>query len=408
MKVLVLASTFPRWAGDRQPTFILDLARALQRERIEVSVLAPADPAAPGSEDIDGIRVERFRYAPLRRLETLAYGSGMLANIRGRPWRWLLLPLFLAAMVLRVRRACARGEVDVVHAHWIIPQGLCAAVALASLPRHRRPPLLLTAHGADVGAFDMPAGRALKRWTLRQASAATAVSSVLRDRIGDLGGPAVLHGTQVEPMGIAFPATGPRTATREGCCFVGRFVPKKGVVELVEAWAIAHRRLGPRLPVLTLAGDGELREAVEQRIGALQLQDKVHLAGWLERDALTRLVGGSLFTLMPSRRTDDGDDEGLGLVALESLALGTPVIACEFAALADIRAVAGDGLRVAGGTDPDRIAEAVIDAIEHPFAADWTASGIPQAVRERFAWRSVGARYAAMLRSLAAPAAAGQ
>lgn len=397
MRVLMLASTFPRHTGDRQPTFILDLARALVDAGVEVTVLAPGDPAAARAERIDGVEVRRFRYAPLARLETLAYGSGMLANVKAAPWRWLLLPLFLAAMTWQVRRLCARGGVDTVHAHWVIPQGLCAALALATLPRARRPRLVVTAHGADLGAFEGRAGRALKRFTLRRADALSAVSLALAARIRAIGGDDIAARTIVAPMGIALPTSTPaRSGERAGCCFVGRFVEKKGVLALIDAWALARDRLGARLPVLTLAGDGALRDAVVARIAAHGLQDRVVLAGWLARDALSALVGGSLFSLMPSRRAADGDDEGFGLVAIESLALGTPVVACDFDALADIRAIAGDGLRTAASAEPGALAAAIVDAVERPFGDGWTTAGVPQKVCDTFAWPAVARRYGAL------------
>ncbi|MFP5441190.1 MAG: hypothetical protein ACLGHJ_06840 [Gammaproteobacteria bacterium] len=97
MKVLVLASTFPRWPGDPQPTFIADFCRHLPD--CEVHVLVPGAAGAPAREVIDGVQVHHFRYAPLASWQTLAYGGGMLANVRENPLLFLLLPMYLAAMV---------------------------------------------------------------------------------------------------------------------------------------------------------------------------------------------------------------------------------------------------------------------------------------------------------------------
>ena len=78
MKVLFLTHSFPRFIGDAPGSFLLRLAVALREIGIEVRVIAPAAPDLAPREDLGGIHVERFRYAP-RSMETLAY--------TGRAWR---------------------------------------------------------------------------------------------------------------------------------------------------------------------------------------------------------------------------------------------------------------------------------------------------------------------------------
>ena len=59
-RLLVLTSTFPRWAGDSEPRFVLDLCRHLA-ESADVRVLAPHTPGAALDEVLEGERVRRFR-----------------------------------------------------------------------------------------------------------------------------------------------------------------------------------------------------------------------------------------------------------------------------------------------------------------------------------------------------------
>jgi len=77
VRVLFLTHAFPRQSGDVAGAFLLRLARALVATGTDVQVLAPASAGLPAQDVIDGIPVERFRYAP-RRWETLAY-TGTLA-----------------------------------------------------------------------------------------------------------------------------------------------------------------------------------------------------------------------------------------------------------------------------------------------------------------------------------------
>jgi len=95
MRVLITASTFPRYQGDTEPEFILQLASSLARHH-DVTVLVPHIREAAVQEKIENVRVIRFRYAPAQ-LETLAYEGGMMTRLRAAKWRWLLVPFFVLA-----------------------------------------------------------------------------------------------------------------------------------------------------------------------------------------------------------------------------------------------------------------------------------------------------------------------
>ena len=165
--LLVLASTYPRWEGDPEPGFVHELSKRLTR-KFRVIVLGPHAPGAKTREVLDGVEVVRYRYAPTP-LETLVNGGGIMANIRLRPWKLLLVPAFMACQLAAAWRICRREQVDLIHAHWIIPQGLVAAV-LQSLPG-RNVPFVVTAHGSDVHALKgrtMSAMRKLIRPAMRK------------------------------------------------------------------------------------------------------------------------------------------------------------------------------------------------------------------------------------------------
>ncbi len=396
MRVLVLASTFPRWPGDHQPTFILDLCRHLPD--CEVHVLAPGAAGAPNEETIDGICVQRFRYAPFTRWQTLAYDGGMLGNVRGNPLLYLLLPLFLLAQIVAIVRLQRAYGFDVIHAHWIIPQGFCAALALVFCGR-QRPKLLVTAHGSDVYAFHSRMAPALKRFVLRRANRVTAVSTALAESIRAIARKNIA--VDIAPMGIALlaPSIPAAQTDRHGCCFVGRFVEKKGVLDLVDAWSQAYAIAGEKLPPLTIAGDGPLRSAIEARISAHGLQANIRLAGWLDRQQVTDLIAGSAFLVMPSRRALSGDHEGLGLVAVEALALGTPVIAYDFPAIDDIAKLGNGIMRVKEG-DVAALAAALVNVSTDHALVDHAAPQVDDMLRAEicrmFSWSAVGAGYRAL------------
>ena len=69
-RVLVIATTFPRWNGDSEPRFILDFAKSLL-PYADVTVLVPSSPGARDKEVMEGVKVERFHYFPVHEKETL-------------------------------------------------------------------------------------------------------------------------------------------------------------------------------------------------------------------------------------------------------------------------------------------------------------------------------------------------
>ena len=81
MRILVTASTFPRWQGDTEPPFVFELCRRLQKRGVDIDIIAPHAPGAKAMEVMDGINVYRYRYGP-ERLEVLAYQGGILANLK--------------------------------------------------------------------------------------------------------------------------------------------------------------------------------------------------------------------------------------------------------------------------------------------------------------------------------------
>ena len=160
MRILVLTSTFPRWHGDREPPFVFELCHRLAQAH-DVLVLAPHCRGAAIEERMAAhLTVRRFRYAP-ERFESLAYEGGILEKLRRGRWRFLLVPIFVLGQLLAAVRAVRRECPDVIHAHWIVPQGVIGVLAAWASPK-RRPAVLCTSHGADLFALRGPLTRFLK------------------------------------------------------------------------------------------------------------------------------------------------------------------------------------------------------------------------------------------------------
>ena len=94
--VLVTTSTLPRWHGDPEARFVLDLARHLQ-SRYDIRIIAPAYPSAALDEELEGVRVIRYRYGPMRRCETLTNPGAIMGRLRANPALRLVRIVMLSA-----------------------------------------------------------------------------------------------------------------------------------------------------------------------------------------------------------------------------------------------------------------------------------------------------------------------
>ena len=246
MRVCVLTTSYPRFAGDAAGRFVADAVERLRARGLAVAVVSPAS----------------FRHFGL------AYGDGVAGNLRRRPWLVLALPAFL----LSFARAARRGahDAEVVHSHWL-PAG---AVALTT-----RKPVVLTVHGTDVALARR--ARPLARAILRRVRVVLAVSNALAEDVRELGA----RDVRVVPNGVELPPEIGDEAEPPEILFAGRLSPEKGILELVDA-ADGHS--------LVVAGDGPLRDRVPQALG------------WLPREELEPLYARAAVVACPSHREGFG------------------------------------------------------------------------------------------------------
>ena len=390
-RLLVLASTYPRWSGDPEPGFVHELARRLI-DRFHVIVLCPHAPGASMGEVLDGVEVVRYRYAP-ERWETLVNDGGIVTNLRNRRWKWLLVPSFVLAQTWRTWRLVGTRNVDVIHAHWLIPQGLIAA--MLQRISGRKVPFVVTSHGADLFALKGRMLQWLKRFVIRNAHAATVVSEAMRNRILEIDGEA--ENLNVQPMGVDLhrrfvPDPGTKRMEDE-LLFVGRLVEKKGLRYLLDAMPeVIARRPGVRLRI---AGFGPEEAALRQRAGALGLTEHIDFLGAVPQTDLPALYRHSSLFVAPFVQAESGDQEGLGLVLVEAAGCGCPIIAGDVPAVRD---VLGHGSRnTVYSQDKEALAAAIIDVLENPSEARSEAEILRGLLMERFDWCCVSSGYATLL-----------
>jgi D-inositol-3-phosphate glycosyltransferase len=326
VRVVVLTTSWPRDESEFAGRFVADAVERLRARGVEVEVVAP------GSYRDFG----------------LAYGGGMAANLRRRPWA---APLMLLSMLRAVRRAA--GAADLVHAHWL----LTAAVA-----RFAGRPFVVTLHGSgSAGRFsDVELARRhprLVRTLLRPARATICVSETVAKAVRAAGVERVL----VIPNGVRIPDAVAAPAQPPEVLYVGRLSPEKNVDTLVEAVGDLN---------LVVAGDGPLRGLVPHALGAVPHAE------------VERLLERASVLAAPCER------EGFGLAAAEAMAFGRPVVAAAGGALLELVADGETGLLV-----PPRDAAALRAAVERLLEdaelRDRLGRAARERARERLGWDTV-------------------
>lgn len=392
--LLVLASTYPRWAGDTEPGFVHELSRRLV-DRFRVIVLCPHAAGARYRELLDGVEVIRYRYAP-QSFETLVNDGGIVNNLKRAPWKWLLVPGFVLMQAWQAWRLVRGQEVNVVHAHWLIPQGVVASL-LHILPGGKVP-FVVTAHGSDVnvirGGFLTP----LKRWVLRSADIVTTVGESLRSALAGIGRPDM--DIRVQPMGVDLITTFvPNEVPPEGqeILFVGRLVPGKRADRLIRAMPRVLERLpGARLSVV---GHGPELPTLKALAARLEVAGKVSFVGPVAHSQLPdyyRRAGVFVASF--------DENEGFGLVLVEAIGCACPVVASDVSAA---RAILGpwSSDSVVDCEDPSALADRIVAVLEEPVAARSYASQLRARAVANFDWHAVANGYANVLREAAAAAA---
>ena len=325
-KLLVTASTFPRRAGDTEPRFVLDLASHMTDE-FDVTVLFPAAPGAEEQEILEGVNVIRYHYFPIHKWETLCYPGAIVPRIKEKKIRVFLVPFLFISLYFHLLRLLP--EYDIVHAHWLIPHGIVQSFF--------KKPYIVTGHGGDVFSLNKGFFRKLKVRCLERAKQVTVVSEHLKNKVQELTPkiqPKVISmGFDSSQFGRQFNISGYfGQGNKKVVLFVGRLVEIKGVSYLISAIEKIDA-------MLVIVGDGVLKGELEQqgrKVNQLAGWSKICFLGAKSHKELQNIYASADVFVCPSVTVKDGAQEGFGLVMLEAMASGLPVVASKSGGIAQL------------------------------------------------------------------------
>ena len=308
--------------------------------------------------------------SPCSIARTVGRACGLMRSTAGGRIRHLA---YIVEAILLVD-FCRRRGIGHVHAHF----GTNSASVVLLAKQMGSITYSLTVHGPEE--FDSPVGLSLQR-KIAEAEFVVAISSFCRSqlmrwsRVDDWDKIHVVGCTVDEQF---FDQCSPVVASADTIVCVGRLSPQKGHLVLVDAFAEAVSH-GLKLK-LVLAGDGELRPVIEERIRQKQLENVIHITGWVTGAQVRELLLGSRGLVLASFA------EGLPVVIMEAMALGRPVISTYVAGIPELVRHLENGWLVPAG-QRQALAEA-IGAIARTSATELTEMG-RQATRDVRASHSV-------------------
>lgn len=262
----------------------------------------------------------------------------------------------------RLAQQFRAAQPDIVHTHLIHAD----LYGIPAAHRARVPYVVSTRHNDDKFRY-RPALRLLNRWLWSQTDQGIAISEAIRrfsihvehaapDRIRT-----VHYG--LDPAGIIAPPDARAQLRAElgldsDTLLVGsicRLIEQKGLIYGIRGFA----QIAPRVPNAhyVLAGDGELRSTLHTEVQRLGLSERVHFLGW--RYDAQAIFAALDVLLAPSLW------EGFGLVFLEAMALGLPIISTHASAIPEVVADGETGWLVPP-RDSDALASALFEVLTQP------------------------------------------
>lgn len=330
MRIAVLTSSYPRYKGDGVAPFVKSISESLKNRGHQISVIAPYDIDVRKDPD-SKIDVHRFKYIWPDDLHLLGHARSMKADVKLNPIVFFLLPLFLIASILNLISKCKEINAEIIHAHWVIPNGLSASIASIFL----KVPFIVSLHGSDIYFADKNfLFRAVAKWVLSRSSYVTACSQELYNRAKKINSDINIELLAWGADPNIFKPIEDRNKIRSKYGWspdevvittLGRFVYKKGFESLIS--------ITPELPKketklrVVIGGSGPLEKELKEQVKKLNLNEIVSLPGQIPWYEVPEFLASSDIFVLPSQRDEYGNLDGLPTVLLEAMACGLPCVA---------------------------------------------------------------------------------
>lgn len=404
MRICILTQTFPRFEGDATAPFMLGLCEGLHKAGNEITVFAPYSTAYKKKYLPPYINLITYKYIWPDFLHTLGY-SKTLVNDKYLKFSALFLgPLLCLFGILKLLQAVKNEKIDVISAHWILPNGFIAYVVSKIL----HIPYTVTLPGSDV--FIAKKNILYKKLAILAANAADGITSNsphLKDDLIKLGAnirkfQPIIYSVNTE----VFKPIKNTNSIREklGCAKndvlvlgVGRLVEKKGFLYLVEA---AKKALKENKNLFfVLVGDGDQRIVLEKRIMKYSLSKRFLLVGKIPYNQLVMYYNSADIFILPSVRDGEGNLDDQSVSVIEAMSCAKPVISSDFLGYRLIIQNGVDGILI-HERDVKGIKESLLKLANSKTLRNEMGKRARNKILKNFTWGRIGRQYTHFFKSL--------
>lgn len=396
-KILVMASTFPRWKNDTTPRFVYDLSERLA-SRCRIIVLAPHHNKAKKKEIMGKLDVRRFSYFKPESMQRLCYEGGMIPNMKKNFLARMQLPLLIISEFFSAYNLIKKENISMIHAHWILPQGFVAAI----LKKIFGIPLVVTIHGSDLFPLKSFIFIKLQSFVLENADFITvnsiAAKNELEKRFSDR-----LQKIKVVPMGVDARLFRKRKCMKPKkysknkiLLFVGRLSDQKGLQYLVEAMPKIVKE-EPTAKLL-IVGEGPYKLELERKISKNKAKNYVEFLGSLPSSEIVKYHNYADVFVLPSLANKTGT-EALGLALMEAMSSGCAVIGTNVGGIPSLIKNSHNGILVPQ-KDSQELAKAVIMLLKNRKKAEAIGKYASNFIRRNYSWDKISNEFIGIYKSI--------
>jgi glycosyltransferase involved in cell wall biosynthesis len=396
MRLLILTPVYPTVSSPTEGIFNEQHVRALAARGIDCTVIV-CKPWLP-----DWLARRWHKYRSLAGLGNSQVRDGVNVifaryfHVPGYRAVWLTIAACAHSITDSIEKNVRNIQFDLVHAHSVFPVGLAAPQVAQSL----HIPFLVTLHIEDSPAlYSSKSGHTLYEQMFGQASAIVAVGSPLERFAKQLMPANVTTPVTIIPNGIDWDdierlsGTVLPHETWGHIVSVANLWKSKGIDYNLRALAELDRR-GIRRWQYTIVGDGPERTFLESLARELGVADRVQFAGALPHNEAIQVIAQADIFALPSWK------ESFGVVYLEAMACGKPVIGCRGQGAEDIFEHEETGLLV-NPHDIDSLADALARLLQNPNEARQLGARARKRAKD-FTWQRNAQQYASLYDSISA------
>ena len=333
MKILMTTTSFPLYEGHTAGVFVSEQAKFLVKAGVEVDILAPMGERSIKKESVDGVNIKRFNYFWPLKHQGLCYGAGIPDNLKKGYKYKIQLPFLVFFFFLNI--LIFGRKADILYGHWTL-SGLAAVMAGKLL---KKPVVVMIHHGQNkFGKF-----RLLEKIPIEFADHVVfnsnftqrKVLNFFKPRSFSIIPPGVdtdLFKPSVNPDDDFFMENYGLTKDTKLVFAMGRHINWKGYTYLIKAF----NKLKKQNVILILAGSGPETENLKNQVVSSGLTESVLFIGNIPNHLTSSFYNRASVFIQPSIIDSKGNTEGLGVVLLEALACGTPVIGGNSGGIPDI------------------------------------------------------------------------